>query len=199
MTAAAWIVGQDRCRTGKGLFDVDRLTLTQMDIVGVVFELHLLQGHFRADKVLHINAVFDAFDRAADELDIAEIAGNINGSTGCIRVGHRTVGHAQRATVTNGAFCIRGNGAAVDLHTTPVVLDAACPLRFQSAIIDCYRSIVNNAALVCRFIVSAVDFNNCTGIIFNDSTRLAVDGNLRCNRNICQRQVSLVFELTIER
>jgi len=174
------------------------LALAQVDIVLAALKSHLLQSHFRAAKVAHIDAVFDAFDRAADKLDIAVIAGNINGNAVRIRIGDRAAGHAQTAAVIDGAFRTRSKSTAVDLHTAQTV-DAACPLRFQSAIIDCYRSIVSNTALVCRFIVSAVDFNNCTGIIFNDSTRLAVDGNLRCNRNICQRQVSLVLELTIAR
>ena len=67
---------------------------------------HLLQSHFGAAEVAHIDAVFDAFDRAADELDIAVIAGSINDNAVCVRGGDCTATHAQTTTVINGAFCI---------------------------------------------------------------------------------------------
>ena len=143
MTAEAWIVGQDRCRTGKGLFDVDRLTLTQMDIaLGVVLKGRVLQGHFGTAKVRQTDAVFSALDGAAVDLCIAEIAVAVNDRAFRIRGSHRAAVHAQATAVFDGAVGIRGNGAVVDLHPAPVVLDAADTHRLKNAvccgaIIDC--------------------------------------------------------------
>ena len=143
MTAAAWIVGQDRCRTGKGLFDVDRLVSTQMDIaLGVVLKGRVLQGHFGTAKVRQTDAVFSALDGAAVDLCIAEIAVTVNDRGIWIRAGDRTAVHAQAAAVFDGAVGIRGNGAVVDLYPAPVVLDAADTHRLKNAvccgaIIDC--------------------------------------------------------------
>ena len=147
MTAAAWIVGQDRCRTGKGLFDVDRLTLTQMDIaLGVVLKGRLLQGHSGAAKILQKDAVFAALDGAAVDPRIAEIAGAVNDRAFRIRGSHRAAVHAQAAAVFDGAVGIRGNGAAVDLHTAPAVLDAAGTPRRKGAF--CCGALVNGQVCI---------------------------------------------------
>ena len=143
MTAEAWIVGQDLCRAGKGLFDVDRLVSTQMDIaLGVVLKGRLLQGHSGAAKILQKDAVFAALDGAAVDLCIAEIAVAVNDRAFRIRGSHRAAVHAQAAAVFDGAVGIRGNGAVVDFHPAPVVLDAADTHRLKNAvccgaIIDC--------------------------------------------------------------
>ena len=79
------------------------------------------------------------------------------------------------AKIFDGAVGIRGNGAVVDLHPAPVVIDAAGTLRLEVAF--CCSALVNGQ--VCRavdkaavaaggFEVAAVD-GYCTGVVYDDS------------------------------
>ena len=147
-----------------------------MDIaLGVVLKGRVLQGHFGTAKVRQTDAVFSALDGAAVDLCIAEIAVAVNDRAFRIRGSHRAAVHAQAAAVFDGAVGIRGNGAVVDLHPAPVVIDAAGTLRLEVAF--CCSALVNGQ--VCRavdkaavaaggFEVAAVD-GYCTGVVYDDS------------------------------
>ena len=192
MTAEAWIVGQDRCRTGKGLFDVDLLTGTQMDIaLGVVLKGRVLQGHFGTAKVRQTDAVFSALDGAAVDLCIAEIAVAVNDRGIWIRAGDRTAVHAQAAAVFDGAGCARGNGAAVDFHKTPFVVDAAGTLRRKGSV--CCDALVNGQ--VCRAVDKAAF---CAGGLEVAAIDVHRAGTVNDNRflggrcNIVQRHVATI-------
>ena len=162
------IVHQNLCLAGEGLLDVDLLALAQVDIVLAALKGHLLQSHFGAAEVAHIDAVFDAFDRAADELDIAVIAGSINDNAVRIRIGDRAAGHAQTAAIVNSAFRTRSEGAAVDFYKAPVI-DAAGTLRFKftfrcSTFIDCQAGSTENKAAFTADALEITTVDDCSAV-----------------------------------
>ena len=146
-----------------------------MDIVGVVLKGRLRQGHFGAAKILQKDAVLAALDGAAVDPRTAVISGAVNDRGIWIRAGDRTVVHTQAAAVFDGAVCARGNGAAVDLHKTPFVVDAAGTLRRKGSV--CCAALVNGQ--VCSAVDKAAF---CAGGL----ELAAVDGHCAvCSRNHC--------------
>ena len=162
-----------------------------MDIVGVVLKGRLRQGHSGAAKILQKDAVLSALDGAAVDPRTAVIAGAVNDRGTWIRAGDRTVVHAQAAAVFDGAGCARGNGAAVDLHKTPVVVNAAGTLRHKGSL--CCDALVNGQ--VCSAVDKAAF---CAGGLEVAAIDVHRAGTVNDNRflggrcNIVQRHVAAI-------